>query len=295
MCAKTNFLVFPQFQTVIFPVAPLCRSPITSGQSLTGVLQLHACRTPSRTTHAEFFYPSYRFVAEFWDIGLPRESLTSIPKQSDTRSVCSTYSSRCSGRRCLAPASGISLQTDSVDPIPPLSISFRSFPAGKPADNKLYTRNIPSPSLASLPIYPTQYSSGLPVVPSPRSSIPARGSPWNSSFPGCGLPATGPKSCLRRRTAIPESRFWLNLRSLVPVRPSLRNTIYEYSRRRFCQPERGLEEQLVTSRSILDGDKIADPFVSSVSEDINSLHITVILGVVGFSLVSRHMHLYIFA
>ena len=224
---------------------------------------------------------------KFWDVGLPRESLTSIPKQSISWSVCSTYSSRCSGTRCLAPAWGITLQTDSIDPIPPLSIPSRSFPAGKPADNELYTRIIPSPSLASLPIYPTQYSSGLPVVPSLRSNIPVQCSPWNSSFPGCGLPATGPKSCLRRCTAIPESRFWLNLRSLMPVRQSLCNAIYEYSRRRFCQPELGLEEQLVTIRSNFDGNKIADPFVSSVSEDINSLHyITVILGVVGFSLVT---------
>ena len=77
-----------------------------------------------------------------------------------------------------------------VDPTPPLSIPTGFFPAEKPEDNKPYTCNIPSPSsLASLPIYPTQYSfSGLPVVPSP-SGTPGQGSPSNpftdAVWPSC--------------------------------------------------------------------------------------------------------------
>jgi hypothetical protein len=75
----------------------------------------------------------------------------------------------------LPPAWGISSQTDSADPIPPLSRPSGSFPAEKPADNEPYPRNIPSPSLVGLPIYPTQYSfSGLLVILSPRSSTPVQ-------------------------------------------------------------------------------------------------------------------------
>ena len=152
-----------------------------------------------------------------------RESPISIRKQYDTRSVRPTYSSRCSGEGAWPPAWGISLQTDSVDPISPLSILSGSFPAEKPADNEPYTRNTPLPSLASLSIYPTQYSfSGLPAVPSPWSSITVQTFKVHHgilSFPGCGLPVTGPKSCRCSRTAIPESRFRLTLRYFVPVRP----------------------------------------------------------------------------
>ena len=160
---------------------------------------------------------------EFWDVGLLRESPISIRKQYDTRSVRPTYSSRCSGEGAWPPAWGISLQTDSVDPISPLSILSGSFPAEKPTDNEPYTRHTPLPSLASLSIYPTQYSfSGLPAVPSPWSSITVQTFKVHHgilSFPGCGLPVTGPKSCLCSRTAIPESRFRPTLQYFVPVRP----------------------------------------------------------------------------
>jgi hypothetical protein len=151
---------------------------------MTGVLQLHACWAPSRTTHGGF-------------LTLHTDSVWIYGTSACWVKVSSPFANNLIRGRSVQRISrdvpedgawrqlGVYLRRQSsVDPIPSLSIPSGLFPAGKPADNKSYTRITPSgSSLASLPIYPTQYSfSGLPVVPSPRSSTSVQGSPLEFFF-----------------------------------------------------------------------------------------------------------------
>lgn len=141
-------------------------------------------------------YPPYRFAVEFWDVDTLREkshlySRTIWYAGSLFNVFVQIFRKKTQGQQL-----GVYLhRQSSVDPIPPLSA-----PAGQhlttetPADNQLNSRNLSSPSSATLlHTSPTQYSfSGLPIMPSPRPDTPVQGSPSNSALSGSGLPAMGP-------------------------------------------------------------------------------------------------------
>ena len=229
-------------------------------------------------------YPPYRFGVEFWDVGSLREKSHLYSQTIWYAGSLFNVFVQMFRKKAHGPQLGVYLhRQSSVDPIPPLSIPSGSSPAEKSADNKPYTRNIPSPSsLASLPVYPTQYSfSGLPVVPSPRSSTPVQGSPSNSSFSGCGLPATGspimPPQPYRDPRAQVSAYFAISCASATGSSV----TRFTSSPDDFSVSQSwGWRSSSLRAEVCLDGDKIADPSVPSVSEEINSMRITVILGVV---------------
>jgi hypothetical protein len=139
-------------------------------------------------------YPPFRFGVEFWNVGSLREKSHLYSQTVWYAGSLFNVFVQMSRKKMQGPQLGIYLHRQStVDPIPPLSIPSGSLPAEKTADRP-YTRNIPSPpSITQLPTYSTQYSfSGLPMVDTPRSNTPVEGSPSNSSSYGSVLPATGP-------------------------------------------------------------------------------------------------------
>ena len=229
-------------------------------------------------------YPPYRFGVEFWDAGSLREKSHLYSQTIWYAGSLFNVFVQMFRKKAHGPQLGVYLhRQSSVDPIPALSIPSGSFPAEKPADNKSPTRNIPSPSSVSqLPSYPTQYSfSGLPMIPSPRSTTPVQGSPSNSSFSGCGLPATGPPIIppqpYRDPRALVSAYFVISCASATGSSV----TRFTSNPDDFSVSQSwGWRSSSLRTEVCLDGDKIADPSASSLSEDICSMRITVILGVV---------------
>jgi hypothetical protein len=226
-------------------------------------------------------YPPYRFGVEFWDVGSLREKSHLYSQTIWYAGSLFNVFVQMFRKKAHGPQLGVYLhRQSSVDPIPPLSIPSGSIPVDKPTDNKPYTR-IPSPSsMANFPTYPTQYSfSGLPVVPSPRSGTPVQGSPSNSSFSGCGLPATGapiiPPQPYRDPRAQVSAYFAISCASATGSAV----TRFTSNPDDFSVSQSwGWRSSSLRAEVCLD--KIGDPFGPSLSEEINSMRITVILGVV---------------
>ena len=189
---------------------------------MTGVLQLHACRTHSRTPHAGFLTLHTDSV---WSSGTSArcvKSRISIRKQSGTRGVSSMYSSRCSGRRRMAPSLGY-IFTDRVASIPSLRYRYR---LGHPLLRNRQTTSpthVTSRHLPLWPVYPyirpNTHSLVFPWYPVRGQAPQFRAHPRILLFPDVAFLPLVRQSCLRSRTAIPEPRFRLTLRSPVLVRP----------------------------------------------------------------------------
>jgi hypothetical protein len=229
-------------------------------------------------------YPPYRFGVEFWDVGSLREKSHLYSQTIWYAGSLFNVFVQMFRKKAHGPQLGVYLhRQSSVDPIPLLSIPPGSFPAEKLADSKSYTRDIPSPSsVPNLPSYPIQYSfSGLPMVPSPRSTTPVQGSPSNSSFSGCGLPATGtptiPPQPYRDPRAQVSAYFAISCASATGSSV----TRFTSNPDDFSVSQSwGWRSSSLRTEVCLDGDKIADPSAPSLLEEICSMRVTVILGVV---------------
>jgi hypothetical protein len=226
-------------------------------------------------------YPPYRFGVEFWDVGSLREKSHLYSQTIWYAGSLFNVFVQMFRKKAHGPQLGVYLhRQSSVDPVPPLSIPSGSFPAEKSGDNKSPTRNIPSPSsLSQLPSYPTQYSfSGLPMIPSPRSTTPVQGSPSNSSFSGCGLPATGPPAIPPQPYRDPRAQ--VSAYFVISCANATGSSVTRFTSNPddfSVSQSWGWRSSSLRTEVCLDGD---NPSAPSLSEDICSMRITVILGVV---------------
>jgi len=227
-------------------------------------------------------YPPYRFGVEFWDVGSLREKSHLYSQTIWYAGSLFNVFVQIFRKKAQGPQLGIYLhRQSSVDPIPPLSIPSGSLPAEKPADNWPYTRNIPTP-MTQLPTYPTQYSfSGLPVVITPRSNTPVQGSPSNSSFSGSVLPATGPPVIPSQPYRDPRAQVSAYFAISCASATGSSVTRFTSNPDDFSVSQSwGWRSSSLRAEVCFDGDKIADPSSPSPSEEISSMRITVVLGVV---------------
>ena len=231
-------------------------------------------------------HPPYRFGVEFWDVGSLREKSHLYSQTIWYAGTLFNVFVQMFRKKAQGPQLGIYLhRQSSVDPIPPFSIPSGSLPAEKPAENRPYTRDTPSPSsMTQLPTYPTQYSfSGLPVVhsavPTPRSNTPVQGSPSNSSFSGSVLPATSPPIIPPQPYRDPRAQVSAYFTISCASATGSSVTRFTSNPDDFSVSQSwGWRSSSLRAEVCFDGDKIAvDP---SLFEDINSMRITVILGVV---------------
>ena len=233
-------------------------------------------------------YPPYRFGVEFWDVGSLREKSHLYSQTIWYAGSLFNVFVQMFRKKAQGPQLGIYLhRQSSVDPIPPLSIPPGTLPAEKPAENRSYIRDTPSPSsMTQLPTYPTQYSfSGLPVVlsavPTPRSNTPVQGSPSNSSFSGSVLPATGPPIIPSQPYRDPRAQVSAYFAISCASATGSSATRFTSNPDDFSVSQSwGWRSSSLRAEVCFEGDKIADPSSPSLSEEINSMRITVILGVV---------------
>ena len=227
-------------------------------------------------------YPPYRFGAEFWDVDSLRE-------KSHLYSQTIWYAGSLFNvfllmfrKKSQGPQLGIYLhRQSSVDPIPPLSIPYGSIPAEKLADNR--SRILPTPTTPTiLPASPTQYSfSGIPMIPSSRSSTPVQGSPSNSSVSGSGLPATGPPIIPSQPYRDPRARVSAYFTISCANATGSSVTRFTSNPDDFSISQSwGWRSSSLRAEVCLDRDKTVGSSTSSLLGDINSVRVTVILGVV---------------
>lgn len=233
-------------------------------------------------------YPPYRFGVEFWDVGSLREKSHLYSQTIWYAGSLFNVFVQMFRKKAQGPQLGVYLhRQSSVDPIPPLSMPPRLLPAEKPAESRSYIRDTPSPSsMNQLPTYPTQYSfSGLPVVlsavPTPRSNTPVQGSPSNSSFSGSVLPATSPPIIPPQPYRDPRAQVSAYFAISCASATGSSVTRFTSNPDDFSVSQSwGWRSSSLRAEVCFDGDKIADSSSPSLSEDINSMRITVILGVV---------------
>jgi len=234
-------------------------------------------------------YPPYRFGVEFWDVGALREKSHLYSQTIWYAGSLFNVFVQMFRKKAQGPQLGVYLhRQSSVEPIPPLSIPSGLLPAEKPAENRSCTRNSPSPSsMSQLPTYPTQYSfSGLPVVhsavPTPRSNTPVQGSPSNSSCSGSGLPATSPPIIPPQPYRDPRAQISAYFAISCASATGSSVTRFTSNPDDFSVSQSwGWRSSSLRAEVCCDVDKIADPSSSpSLSDEINSMRVTVILGVV---------------
>jgi hypothetical protein len=234
-------------------------------------------------------HPPYRFGVEFWDVGSLREKSHLYSQTIWYAGSLFNVFVQMFRKKAQGPQLGVYIhRQSSVDPIPPLSIPSGLFPAEKPTENRPYTRNTPSPSsMTQLTTYPTQYSSsGLPMifsaVPTPRSNTPVQGSPSNSSFSGSALPATSPPVIPPQPYRDPRAQVSAYFAISCASATGSSVTRFTSNPDDFSVSQSwGWRSSSLRAEICFDGDKIAaEPSSPSLSEEINSMRITVILGVV---------------
>jgi hypothetical protein len=236
-------------------------------------------------------YPPCRFGVEFWDVGSLREKSHLYSQTIWYAGTLFNVFVQLFRKKAQGPQLGVYLhRQSSVDPIPPLSIPSGSLPAEKPAEHRPDTRDTPSPSsMTQLSTYPTQYSfSGLPVVhsavPTPRSNTPVQGSPSNSSsISGSVLPVTRPPIIPPQPYRDPRAQVSAYFAISCASATGSSVTRFTSNPDDFSVSQSwGWRSSSLRSEVCFDGDKIADPSESSpsLSEEINSMRITVVLGVV---------------
>ena len=234
-------------------------------------------------------YPPYRFGVEFWDASSLREKSHLYSQTIWYAGSLFNVFVQMFRKKAQGPQLGVYLhRQSSIDPIPPLSIPSGSLPAEKPAESRPDTRNSPSPSsMTQLPTYPTQYSfSGLPVVlsavPTPRSNTPVQGSPSNSSSSGSVHPATSPPIIPPQPYRDPRAQVSAYFAISCASATGSSITRFTSNPDDFSVSQSwGWRSSSLRAEVCFDGDKFAaDPSSPSLSEEINSMRITVILGVV---------------
>ncbi|KAI0307502.1 hypothetical protein B0F90DRAFT_1620846 [Multifurca ochricompacta] len=224
-------------------------------------------------------YPPYRFAVEFWDVDSLREkshlySQTIWYAGSLFNVFVQMFRKKAQGAQL-----GIYLhRQSSVDPIPPLSIPPGLHPVEKLTENKPYARNLSSPSsLTLLPTFPTPYS----MVPSPRPNTPIQGSPSNSSLPGSGLPATGPSVIPSQPYRDPRAQISAYFAISCANATGSSVTRFTSNPDDFSVSQSwGWRSSSLRTEVCVYGDKNTCPSPTSSSEDISSVRVTVVLGVV---------------
>lgn len=227
-------------------------------------------------------YPPYRFGVEFWDVDSLREKSHLYSQTIWYAGSLFNVFVQMFRKKTQGPQFGVYLhRQSSVDPIPPLSIPYGSIPTEKLTDNK--SRNFPTPSTPTiLPAYPTQYSfSGLPMIPSPRSGTPVQGSPSSSSISGGSLPATGPPTIPSQPYRDPRAKVSAYFTISCANATGSSVTQFTSNPDDFAISQSwGWRSSSLRTEVCLDGEKIVDSSTSSSLGDINSVRVTVILGVV---------------
>jgi len=227
-------------------------------------------------------YPPYRFGVEFWDVDSLREKSHLYSQTIWYAGSLFNVFVQMFRKKTQGPQLGVYLhRQSSVDPIPPLSIPCGSIPSEKLTDNK--SRNFPTPSTPTiLPAYPTQYSfSGLPMIPSPRSGTPVQGSPSSSSISGGSLPATGPPTIPSQPYRDPRAKVSAYFTISCASATGSSVTQFTSNPDDFAISQSwGWRSSSLRTEVCLDGERTVDSSTSSSLGDINSVRVTVILGVV---------------
>ncbi|KAI9512284.1 hypothetical protein F5148DRAFT_1163765 [Russula earlei] len=234
-------------------------------------------------------YPPYRFGVEFWDVDSLREKSHLYSQTIWYAGSLFNVFVQMFRKKAHGPQLGVYLhRQSSVDPIPPLSMPSGSAPTENLVEHNYsisHTRNLPSPSpMNTSPTYPTQYSfSGLPMIPSPRSSTPVQGSPSSSSLSGSGLPVNGPPIVPQQPYRDPRAQVSAYFAIACASATGSSVTRFTSNPDDFSISQSwGWRSSSLRAEIRLDADKTPDPSISSLSGDasISSLRITVILGVV---------------
>lgn len=227
-------------------------------------------------------YPPYRFGVEFWDVESLREKSHLYSQTIWYAGSLFNVFVQMFRKKAQGPQLGVYLhRQSSVDPIPPLSIPYGSIPAEKLANDK--SRNFPTPSTPTiLPAYPIQYSfSGIPMIPSPRSGTPIQGSPSSSSISGSSLPATGPPTVPSQPYRDPRAKVSAYFTISCANATGSSVTRFTSNPDDFAISQSwGWRSSSLRAEVCLDSEKTVDPSTSSSLGDINSMRVTVILGVV---------------
>lgn len=228
-------------------------------------------------------YPPYRFGVEFWDVDSLREKSHLYSQTIWYAGSLFNVFVQIFRKKVQGPQLGVYLhRQSSVDPIPPLSIPYGSIPTEKLAENR--SRNPPNtPSSPTIsPTYPTQYSfSGIPIIPSPRSSTPVQGSPSNSSISGSSLPATGPPNIPSQPYRDPRAQ--VSAYFTISCAGATGSSVTRFSSNPddfSISQSWGWRSSSLRTEVCSNGDKIVDPSTYSLLGDINSVRVTVVLGVV---------------
>ncbi|KAI0252687.1 hypothetical protein BJV78DRAFT_1200368 [Lactifluus subvellereus] len=230
-------------------------------------------------------YPPCRFAVEFWDVGSLREKSHLYSQTIWYAGSLFNVFVQMFRKKSQGPQLGVYLhRQSSVDPIPPLSVPYRPCPTEALADKKSHARHSSSPSsLTLLPTYPTQYSySGLPMIPSPRSNTPVQGSSSNSSLSGGALPATGPPVIPTQPYRDPRAQVSAYFAISCASATGSSVTRFTSNPDDFSISQSwGWRSSSLRTEVYGDGDKCTDPSsVPSLLADVNSMRVTVIVGVV---------------
>jgi hypothetical protein len=230
-------------------------------------------------------YPPYRFAVEFWDVDSLRE-------RSHLYSQTIWYAGNLFNvfvqmfrKKPQGPQLGVYLhRQSSVDPIPPMSVPYVLSPAESPVINKTHARTPSSPPpLTLLPTYPTQYSSsGLPMISSPRSDTPVHGSPSNYSLSGNTWPATAPPVIPSQPYRDPRAQVSAYFAISCASATGSSVTRFTSNPDDFSISQSwGWRSSSLRIEVCGDGDKMADLSPSPLpSTDVNSMRVTVVVGVV---------------
>jgi hypothetical protein len=226
-------------------------------------------------------YPPYRFAVEFWDVDSLRERSHLYSQTIWYAGSLYNVFVQMFRKKAQGPQLGVYLhRQSSVDPIPPRSVPSRLEP---PVDDKSNPRTPPSPS--PLSTFTTQYSpSGLPIIPSPRSSTPVHGSPLSSSpsHSGSTLPATGPPVNPSQPYRDPRAQVSAYFAiSCISATGSSATRFTSNPDDFSISQSWGWRSSSLRAQVCGDDDKPADPSsVPPLSADASSMRVTVIVGIV---------------
>jgi hypothetical protein len=231
-------------------------------------------------------YPPYRFAVEFWDVNSLREKSHLYSQTIWYAGSLFNVFVQVFRKKAKDPQLGVYLhRQSSIDPVPPLSVPFEPISADNSADSPASPPALSSPpSLTVLTPHPTEYSdSGLPVVDTPRATTPVQGSPLNSSTSGSSLPATGqpivPSQPYRDPRAQLSAYFTISCSSATGSSATrFASNPDDFT---ISQSWGWRSSSLWTEVCFKDKDeKVAGPSTPSLSGDMRSMRITVVLGVV---------------
>jgi hypothetical protein len=269
-------------------VSPKSRTPGRSSMSVSNFFGLENDRC-SATECASGIdstrwvpYPPYRFAVEFWDVDSLREKSHLYSQTIWYAGSLFNVFVQMFRKKSQGPQLGVYLhRQSSVDPIPPFSVPYGLEPL---MDDKSNPRTPPSPSpLTHLSTFTTQYSpSGLPIIPSPRSTTPVHGSPSSSSHSGSTLPATGPPVIPSQPYRDPRAQVSAYFAiSCISATGSSATRFTSNPDDFSISQSWGWRSSSLRTQVCGDDDKLIDPSsVPPSSADVSSMRVTVIVGIV---------------